>query len=94
MCKNTIFLFIILACFVLPTRAQKSDGFFLEDELYIERNDVVGFYNLGTQIFGSDVNGGFNITTQQFGETVPIGGGLLILLGTGFGYAALKRKRR
>ena len=51
-------------------------------------------YNIGTQHFGSDENGGFNITTQVFGQEMPLGSGLLIMLGAGTVYAVKKRKRK
>ncbi len=35
---------------------------------------------------------GFSIDTEGIGEIAPLGGGLVILLGAGLGYAALKRK--
>lgn len=44
------------------------------------------------QTFGNDVEGGF--THQPFGNDAPLGGGLLILLSAGAGYAALKRTRQ
>ena len=44
------------------------------------------------QTFGNDIGGGF--THQPFGNDAPLGGGLLILLSAGAGYAALKRTRQ
>ena len=93
MCKNTIFLFVILTSFALPMKAQKSDGFFRNDELYNDRNGAIGGYNVGTQGFGSDVYGGYNIGTQQFGQDLPLGEGLLVMAAAGAFYAARKRKK-
>ena len=93
MCKNTIFLFVLAACFVLPIKAQKSDGFFRNDELCNDRDDALGGYNIWTQGFGSDVNGGYNIGTQQFGQDLPLGEGLLVMAAAGVCYAVRKRKR-
>ena len=93
MCKNTIFLFVILTSFALPMKAQKSDGFFRNDELYNDRNGVFGGYNIGTQGFGLDVNGGYGIGTQQFGQESPLGEGLLVMMAAGAVYIMRKRKK-
>ena len=93
MCKNTIFLFVLAACFVLPMKAQQSDGFFRKEALYENRDGAVGGYNVGTQGFGSDVNGGYNIGTQQFGQELPLDEGLLVMAAAGACYAARKRKK-
>ena len=53
-------------------------------------NDIGGGFT--HQGFGNDVGGGF--THQPFGNDAPLGGGLLILLSAGAGYAALKRTRQ
>jgi len=42
------------------------------------------------QNFGENQNG---ITLQNFGETAPLGSGWLVLMGAGFGYAALKQRK-
>lgn len=47
-----------------------------------------GFTHQG---FGNDVNGGF--LHQPFGYDTPMGSGWLILLSTGVGYAAIKKKK-
>ena len=93
MCKNTIFLFVILSCLALPMKAQKSDGFFRNEELYNDRNSNLMGYNIGTQGFGLDVYGGYNIGTQQFGQDLPLGEGLLVMAAAGAFYAARKRRR-
>lgn len=38
------------------------------------------------------INDGGGITNQGIGEPAPLGSGLLILLGAGLGYVALKKK--
>ena len=93
MCKNTIFLFVILTSFALPMKAQKSDGFFRNEALYENRDGNLEGYNIGSQIFGSDVNGGYNIGTQQFGQELPLGEGLLVMAAAGVCYAVRKRKK-
>lgn len=90
--KVLLLLLVLTACFVSPVRAQYSDGFFRNNELYNDRDGVLGGYNIGTQIFGSDVYGGYNITTQVFGQEAPLGGGLVVLAITGVTYAIKKRK--
>ena len=91
--KALLLSLVLVMCLVLPIRAQKSDGFFCNDELYNDRNGTVEGLSIGTQGFGSDENGGFNITTQVFGQETPLGSGLLIMLGAGTVYAVKKRKR-
>ena len=86
-------LLVLVVCFVLPIRAQYNDNFFRNDELYNDREGAIGGYNIGTQGFGSDTNGGFNITTQVFGQEMPLGSGLLIMIGAGVVYAIRKRER-
>ena len=74
-------------------KAQKSDGFFRNEELYNDRNSNLMGYNIGTQGFGSDVYGGYNIGTQQFGQDLPLGEGLLVMVAAGACYAVRKLKK-
>ena len=46
----------------------------------------------GFGITNEQLGNGFGITNQQLGST-PIGSGLLLLVGAGLGYAALKKKK-
>ena len=92
--KVLLLLLVLTACFVSPVRAQYSDGFFRNNELYNDRDGVLGGYNIGTQIFGSDEYGGYNITTQVFGQEAPLGGELWIMIGAGTVYVMKKRKRK
>lgn len=92
--KALLLLLVLVLCFVLSMKAQKSDGFFRYDYLYNDRNGTIGGYNIGTQGFGQDIYGGFNITTQQFGQEAPLGSGMLIMLGAGTVYAVKKHKRK
>ena len=91
--RALLLLSVLVVCFVLPIRAQYNDNFFHDEDLYYDREGAIGFYNIGTQGFGSDENGGFNITTQHFGQELPLGEGLLIMIGAGTVYAVKKRKR-
>ena len=90
--KTSILLLVFVACFTMPANAQNSDIFFRNDELYNDRDGGLGGYNISTQGFGTDENGGFNIATQQFGQDLPLGEGLLIMIGAGAVYAMKKRK--
>ena len=35
----------------------------------------------------------FSISTQDFGQDVPLGSGVILLVGAGLGYAAFKRRK-
>ena len=45
---------------------------------------------LSLQDFGENQDG---LTLQNFGETAPLGSGWLVLMGAGFGYAAMKQRK-
>ena len=47
--------------------------------------------SIGNQTFGDNDNGN-SITNQTFGA--PLGGGIVLLLGAGLGYAALRNRRK
>ena len=57
-----------------------------------------GLFGMGKSSANYDYNGKSEdgqsgaMTTQNFGESAPLGSGLLILLGAGLGYVALKKK--
>ena len=70
----------VAALFMLPSslNAQKSDGFFRYTD-----DDI---YNDRAQLETG-------ITTYGIGEAVPVGSGLLILLGAGAGYVVARRRR-
>lgn len=48
--------------------------------------------NFTHQSFGSDYEG--NFIHQSFGDSVPLGGGIVVLFTAGLGYAAMKRKKQ
>ncbi len=64
------------------------------------REDRYGLQDWGqTSLMGKQAGGNYRsgetsgeITNYGIGETVPVGSGLLILLGAGLGYVALKKK--
>ena len=74
--KALLLPFMLVACFVLPMKAQKSDGFFRinNEDIYNDRGDGIGL-------------GG---ATQE--NPTPVGSGLLILTIAGAGYAIVRRK--
>ncbi len=77
--------------------AQKGGGIFYRgdkaenvDNVSMMSRGATGGYNLNNQNFGSN---GYELHNQTFGqETTPLGGGLLILVAAGAGYALKKRK--
>ena len=85
---------MLVVCFMLPMRAQYSDGFFRNNDLYIYRDGGESYYNLTNQHFGDVEYGGYNLYNQHFGADAPLGGGLLIMFGAGTCYAMLKRKQK
>lgn len=64
------------------------------------REDRYGLQDWGqTSLLGKQGTGGtreqeegYSITNSGIGETVPLGSGLVILMGAGLGYVALKKK--
>ena len=82
---------------LLPTVAVAQGGglFGRGDDTYNQ-----GWLNSGTTSESGMLNRGSTIgateywiiNNQGIGEPAPLGGGLVILLGAGLGYAALKRK--
>lgn len=91
--KASLLSLMFVAFLALPVSAQ-YDGFFRNYMSYDNRESGVGGFLIGTQGFGTDENGGFNIATQQFGQDLPLGEGLLIMIGTGAAYAMKKRKHK
>ena len=91
--KALMLSIVFMICLMPTMSAQKWDGYFSDDDPYENRDGDLGF-NIGTQPFGSDAMGGIVITTQVFGQDTPLDGGLLIMLGAGAFYMAMKRTRR
>jgi len=98
--KKTLLLTLALsAVLLLPmgVSAQKGGGIFYRgdkaenvDNVSMMNRGATGGYNLNNQNFGSN---GYELHNQTFGqETTPLGGGLLILVAAGAGYALKKRK--
>ena len=102
--KNTIlkaFALSLATAFVmlLPTtmNAQRSDGFFLNNEDINASRNSIGF-NVSVEQFGGENGGGtggFNIGTEQFGDNeTPFGSGLSILAAAGAAYAFSKKRKK
>jgi hypothetical protein len=98
--KKTMLLSLALAAgLLLPMVASAQTGggvFYRGGQTESTSNNGVmsrgatGGYNLNNQNFGSN---GYELHNQTFGqETTPLGGGLLILVAAGAGYALKKRK--
>ena len=98
--KKTLLLTLTLSVgLLLPmgVSAQKGGGIFYRgdkaenvDNVSMMSRGATGGYNLNNQNFGSN---GYELHNQTFGqETTPLGGGLLILVAAGAGYALKKRK--
>ena len=87
--------------FAQDVKAETSGGLFGfgklfgTDDLFDNLIDEEGFGS-NSGLFGKgraindNISGG--ITNGDFGEEVPLGSGLVILLGAGLGYVALKKK--
>ena len=86
-------LLVLVVCFVLPMKAQNCDGFFRNDELYENRDEGDLYFNLTNQHFGDVNNVTYYLYNQQFGQTVPLGEGLLVMIGAGACYTIRKRKQ-
>lgn len=82
--KEFIMTAAIVVTLLLPTMTNaqtKMDGFFsnYSDDTYSDRGSF-------------SASGGFmNASNQTFGDA-PLGGGLLVMLAAGVGYAILKKK--
>ena len=97
--KTLLLTLALSAVLLLPmgVSAQKGGGIFYRgdkaenvDNVSMMNRGATGGYNLNNQNFGSN---GYELHNQTFGqETTPLGGGLLILVAAGAGYALKKRK--
>ena len=90
--KALLLSFMLVACFVLPMKAQKSDGFFRNDELYQDRDNGIGMGGATPEYPTLDpLNPGFGMGGATEEDPTPIGSGLVILLAAGAGYALRNR---
>lgn len=74
--KTLLLSFMLVACFVLPIKAQKSDGFFRtnNDDTYNDRTEGIALGGVESE------------------NPTPVGSGIIVLMAAGAGYALLKRK--
>ena len=90
--KALLLSFMLVACFVLPMKAQKSDGFFRNNELYNDRTNGIGIGGASLEYPTLDpLNPGFGMGGATEEDPTPIGSGLVILLAAGAGYALRNR---
>jgi len=85
-----------LGAAMLSSTSVQAQGVFgdMLDNYYAEK-EAQSSQNSGALLrgAGSDRTGeSYSITNYGIGETVPMGSGLVILLGAGLGYVALKKK--
>jgi len=87
---KTIALLIGLAAMMAPAtmNAQINHGL-LKNPYKDESHDKTSLLQRNNAI-NDNITG--DITNGDFGEEVPLGSGLVILLGAGLGYVALKKK--
>ena len=83
---------LLMAMAALMLSPMTSNAQYREDRYGLQQWGQTGL--LGKQGSGGTRDGGTSgeITNYGIGETVPVGSGLLILLGAGLGYVVLKKK--
>lgn len=87
--KAFVLLMAMVALMLLP---QTSNAQYRDDRFGLQEWGQTGL--LGKQGSGGNrgEGDGFDISNYGYGETAPLGSGLVILLGAGLGYVALKKK--
>ena len=92
---KTIALSLGLAAAMLPVANVSAQGVFgdMLDNYYAEK-EAQSSQGGGALLRGSETRSGegYSITNSGIGETVPLGSGIVILLGAGLGYVAFKKK--
>jgi len=86
--KKVLLIFAFLSCMGGLTAQNRHDGFFRSND------DFAGNRYNESSLFSNraDISiTGDEIYNETFGE-VPLGGGLLIMLSAGVGYALIKRR--
>ena len=99
MTKAMLLLWLLAACSVMTMHAQKSDGFFRNEELYNNRDgvDITG----SGFIIGGGIeepvlpNGGntwgFGLGNGSEENPTPLGSGIIVLMATGTAYVLRKK---
>ena len=92
MTKAMLLLCLLAACSVMTMHAQKSDGFFRNEELYQDRDNGIGMGGATPEYPTLDpLNPGFGMGGATEEDPTPLGSGLVILLAAGAGYALRNR---
>ncbi|MBO6023925.1 MAG: DUF4148 domain-containing protein [Bacteroidales bacterium] len=93
--KALVLSLAMAAVMALPTMAMAQEGRSNHSGLFGTNQSKEAFQGgmIQNSTRGVDItlNAG-DITNQGVGETTPLGSGLVILLGAGLGYVALKKK--
>ena len=92
MTKAMLLLWLLAACSVMTMHAQKSDGFFRNEELYNDRTNGICIGGASPEYPTLDpLNPGFGMGGATEEDPTPLGSGLVILLAAGAGYALRNR---
>lgn len=92
MTKAMLLIWLLAVCSVMTMHAQKSDGFFRNNELYNDRTNGIGIGGASLEYPTLDpLNPGFGMGGATEEDPTPIGSGLVILLAAGAGYALRNR---
>ena len=89
--KLLFVLGIIALGMALPTTAYamgQSDGWFKETD-----NGSGGNRTVSVELSIDGGGSGSGLTNQGYGEPAPLGGGMLLLMSLGAGYAVMKRNK-
>ena len=92
---KAIVLSLGLGVAVLSSTSVQAQGVFgdMLDNYYAEK-EAQSSQGGGALLRGSETRSGegYSISNDDFGSNAPLGSGLVILLGAGLGYVALKKK--
>ena len=72
----------------MTTNAQRQSGF-MELGLFSDKKDDGSFLRGDATIDNNTLTG---FTNEDFEPTAPLGSGIVVLIGAGLGYVALKKK--
>ena len=89
--KSIVFAMVVAAGMLLPASSFAQEG--AKGGMF-GRGDIFESGGLFRGLMDAQGDGDpeFDITNQGIGEEAPLGSGLVILLGAGLGYVALKKK--
>lgn len=91
---KVVALSLMLAAVTLSAPSVQAQGILgdLLDDYYEERDQSSRGGVLNRTSYSIDDNVGEGISNYGIGETVPLGSGIVILMGAGLGYVALRKK--